>query len=219
LKKIILAITIAFFLLPFASISQTKPKTCTQFKKISCPEKLWAIQHIFVAKKAWRITQYVRLLTDSIQKTNTLDGDANGGQVDAFRHAFWMASLSQKMRWRKAYRLGKAHEKGNYLDYKKHRMEDGSFPDKISSTMDLWNNEVGLQIAKTYAEISSDSLQRIVVEYILNGKMKIVKKNAKAQYLDINGDIIENELLKGKWENAKVLTNSADIIKTKPKFD
>ena len=46
----------------------------------------------------------------------------------------------------KAYRLGKAHEKGNYLDYKKHRLEEGSIPDKISSDMDLCNNLKGIEI-------------------------------------------------------------------------
>ena len=137
-----------------------------------------------------------------------MDGDANGGKVDAFRHAFWMTLLSQKMRWRKAYRLGKAHEKGNYLDYKKHCLEDGAFPDKVSSDMDLWNNNIGLQIGATNKGISSDSLKSIVIEHIRNGKMKIIKKNIQGQFLDINENIIESDSLKGKWENQKILINS-----------
>jgi len=208
LKKPILAIIVVFLFHPLALISQPKTTTCQQFKKLSRPEKCWVIKHIFVAKKAWKITQYVRLQTDSIQKTNILDGDANGGKVDAFRHAFWMASLSQKIRWRKAYRLGKAHEKGNYIDYKKHRLEDGTFPDKVSSDMDLWNNNIGLQIGKTNKGISSDSLKNIVIEYIQNGKMKIIKKNIQGQFINFEGNIIENDSLKGKWENQKVLVNS-----------
>jgi hypothetical protein len=208
LKKTILAIIVVFLFHPLVLISQSKTTTCQQFKKLSRPEKCWVIKHIFVAKKAWKITQYVRLQTDSIQKTSMLDGDANGGKVDAFRHAFWMASLSQKMRWRKAYRLGKAHEKGNYLDYKKHRLEDGTFPDKVSSDMDLWNNNIGLQIGKANKGISSDSLKNIVIEYIHNGKMKIIKKNIQGQFINFEGNIIENDSLKGKWENQKVLVNS-----------
>lgn len=208
MRKITLAIIILFISHPLFLISQTKTTAWKQFKNISCPEKCWTIKHIFVAKKAWRITQYVRLQTDSIQKTKILDGDANGGKVDAFRHAFWMASLAQKMKWRKAYRLGKAHEKGNYIDYKKHRKEDGTFPDKISSTMDLWNNDIGLEIGKTNRNISSDSLKHIVIDYILSGKMKVIKKNKQGQFLDNNGNIIHNDSLKGKWENQKVLINS-----------
>jgi len=208
LKNTFLTIVIVFLLYPLASTGQTKTSDWQSYKKLSCPEKCWVLKHLFVAKKAWRITQFVRLQTDSIQKTSILDGDANGGEVDAFRHAFWMASLSQKMRWRKAYRLGKAHEKGNYLDYKKHRLEDGTFPDKISSEMDIWNNDIGLQIGKTYPAIASDSLKIIVIEHIIKGKMKVIKKNKQGQFLDEKGNIIQNETLKGKWENQKVLINS-----------
>jgi hypothetical protein len=208
LKKILSVVIFTFILQPFFVISQTKTSAWQQFKKLSCPEKCWVMKHIFVAKKAGRITQYVRLQTDSIQKTNILDGDANGGKVDAFRHAFWMASLAQKMKWRKAYRLGKAHEKGNYSDYKRHRKEDGTFPDKISSTMDLWNNDIGLEIGKTTRNSSSDSLKRIVIDYILSGKMKVIKKNKQGQFIDNNGNIIDNDSLKGKWENQKVLIDS-----------
>ena len=99
LIKSIFTISISCLLFSSSVVCQTNTSVCKQFKRISSPEKCWVINHIFVAKKAWRITQYVRLQTDSIQKTNMLDGDANGGQVDAFRHAFWMASLSQKMNW------------------------------------------------------------------------------------------------------------------------
>ncbi len=193
---------------PLILVSQIKATVCQQYKKLSRPEKWWVIKHIFVAKKAWRITQYVRLQVDSIQRASVLDGDANGGEVDAFRHAFWMASLSQKMNWRKAYRLGEAHEKGNYLDYKKHRLEDGTFPDKVSSDMDLWNNNIGLQIGKKNRNIKSDSLRSIVIEYICNGKMKVIKKNRQGQFIDFEGTVLENDSLKGKWENRKTLVNS-----------
>ncbi|MFZ4740807.1 MAG: hypothetical protein ACOYLE_06550, partial [Bacteroidales bacterium] len=96
----------------------------------------------------------------------------------------------------------------NYIDYKKHRKEDGTFPDKISSTMDLWNNDIGLEIGKINRNISSDSLKHIVIDYILSGKMKVIKKNKQGQFLDNNGNIIYNDSLKGKWENQKVLINS-----------
>jgi len=43
-----------------------------------------------------------------------LDGDASGGQVDAFRHAYWMARLHQEIGKRAAFSLGKSHEKENW---------------------------------------------------------------------------------------------------------
>ena len=206
-----------FFLLlliiPFSGIrSQDKTSAFHQFWKVSRYEKCWAIKHLFIANKAWKITKYVRLVTDSIAKSGKLDGDADGGQVDAFRHAFWMAMLSQNMRSKKALRLGIAHEKDDYLSYKKRRKEEGSLPDKISSDMDLFNNnigiEIGIEIKNNKKTISTDSLKQIVIKYILNGKMKVIKKNKKGEFLDADNNVINKETLIGKWENNKVLVNS-----------
>ena len=179
-----------------------------QFKKLSKPEKCWVISHPFVARKALHFTQIARKQTDSIQHNPMLDGDANGGGVDAFRHAYWMALLTQNIGWRKAYRLGKAHEKGNYLDYKKHRMEDGSLPDKAAGDMDIWNNNAGINISRNYCGISADSLKSIVIANILQGKMKVIRKNSMGEFLDIRFQLIPTDSLMGKWDNLKVLDNS-----------
>ena len=71
------------------------------FCKLSGPEKAWVIFHPFIAKKTWKITEQARMETKSLLLDPRLDGDEDGGQLDAFRHAFWMASLSQKICWRK----------------------------------------------------------------------------------------------------------------------
>ena len=49
-----------------------------KFKELSRPEKYWVFKHPFVAKKAWRITQEVIKVTDSVAYINTLDHDRNG---------------------------------------------------------------------------------------------------------------------------------------------
>ncbi|MDF1673085.1 MAG: hypothetical protein P1U41_06245, partial [Vicingaceae bacterium] len=120
-----------FLLVVFCSnglvFSQSKFKS---FKKLSCPEKWWVIWHPFVAKKAFNVSQLARQKTDSIKQNKILKGNGSGGQVDAFRHTFWMAKLTNEIGWRRAEKLGKAHEKGNYKDYKKRRLEDGVVPDK-----------------------------------------------------------------------------------------
>ncbi len=198
---------------PFAGIkSQNNVSAFHQFWSVSRYERCWAVKHVFVANKAWKITKYVRLVTDSVSKSNVLDGDIDGGQVDAFRHAFWMAMLIQNMYWKKAFRLGIAHEKGNFLDFKKHLKEEGKFPDKISTDMDLYNNnigiEIGLEIVKKSPSISADSIKQIVISYILKGKMKIIKKNKNGEFLDANNNVISRESLVGKWENDKVLVIS-----------
>ena len=199
--------------IPFTGIkSQNKASAFKQFWNVSRYEKCWALKHIFVAGKAWKITKYVRQVSDSLAKSNILDGDADGGQVDAFRHAFWMALLSQNMSSKKALQLGIAHEKGNYLDYKKHRKEEGSLPDKISSDMDLYNNNIGIDIGIVIKNntntIKPDSLKQIIINNILNGKMMVIKKNKKGEFLDVDNNVIKTEFLVGKWKNNKVLVPS-----------
>ena len=63
------------------------------FFELSGPKKTWVLLHPFKATKALKISHEARSVSDSIKTTNLLDGDAAGGQVDAFRHAYWMARL------------------------------------------------------------------------------------------------------------------------------
>jgi hypothetical protein len=157
--------------------AQDKDDGKVNVSSLSRPEKWWAVTHIFVAFKAKKISSYSLYLTDSLKQDSNLDGDASGGQVDAFRHAVWMALLTKNMRWKKAWRLGKAHEKGNYLQYKKGKLEDGFPPDKVSSDMDFWNNDVGISITKNNKTLSDSAIVSTVIEKILSGEMKIIYKN------------------------------------------
>ncbi len=177
--------------------------------KISCPEKWWVIFHPFIAKKTYQITRYVRSVADSVKKTNILDGDINGGQVDAFKHSYWMATLSQNIKWKKALKLGKAHEKGNYKSHKKGiRKGIKETHDKISSEMDMWNNHRGIKIGGKYEESSRIVIKQIVIDSIQAGVMRIIKKNSSGKYLDCEGNIIPPDSLNGKWENNKCLVPS-----------
>ncbi|QNM84983.1 hypothetical protein H9W90_12385 [Polaribacter pectinis] len=178
------------------------------FFKLSGPIKTWVLFHPFKAKKSLKISNETNKVADSIRKTNLLDGDAAGGQVDAFRHAYWMARLRQEMGKRSARSLGKAHEKDNYLTYKKRKLEDGVVPDEISSEMDLHNNDEGLKLIKRRSKTSRESLIYKIVNAIKEGKMKIIKKDKKGNFLTCDGKIIPKESLKGKWKNNKCLVNS-----------
>lgn len=200
-SKIVL---MAFFTLMILDLSAQESKV-KKFRKLSCPEKCWVVCHPFVAKKALKITEEARKVTKTVMQERLLKGNGNSGQVDAFRHTFWMASLTQQIGWRKAKRLGKAHEKGNYRDYKKNRLEDGIVPDKVSSDMDLFNNEVGIKIGKNSSELA---LKNLVIEVVLQGKCKIIKKDKTGNFLDCEGEIITIEELKEKWENEKCLVGS-----------
>src|SRR5437763_1189417 len=128
-------------LIILTQLSAAQQSPSNEFGKVSCPEKWWAFTHPFIACKAYKLSVKAMEATKEMMKDSTIDHDSNGGQLDAFRHSYWMALLSQKISPRKAKRLGKAHEKGDYLNFKKHRLEDGLLPDSMASVMDLCNND------------------------------------------------------------------------------
>ncbi len=179
-----------------------------KLKKLSPSKRTWVLFHPFKAKKAQIISKEANRIADSIKKSPLLDNDASGGQVDAFRHAFWMANLRQGIGKNAARSLGKAHEKENYRTYKKNKLEDGVVPDKISSTMDLFNNEVGLSLTKKGVKTSKKGLIYKVINAIKQGKLKVIKKDSKGDFLTCDGKLIPKESLKGKWKNNKCLVNS-----------
>jgi len=183
------------------------------FFQLSRPAKKWVLMHPLKAKKALRISLEAQRISDSIQKTKLLDGDASGGQVDAFRHAFWMARLHQEIGKSAARSLGKAHEKENFITFKKGKLEDGTLPDEISSKMDLWNNEQGLKLIQKGSTVPKNGLIFRVVNAIKVGKMKIIKKDRKGNFLTCDGTTIPENELRDKWKNKKCLILSNKAVK------
>jgi len=179
-----------------------------KFKKLSPSKRMWVLFHPFKAKKAEIISKEAYRVADSIKNSPLLDGDASGGQIDAFRHAFWMARLRQTIGEKAARSLGKAHEKENYRTYRKNKLEDGTIPDKIATTMDLFNNEVGIYLGKNKNKAAKTGLIYKVINAIHSGKLKVIKKDNNGNFLTCNNIIISKESLKGKWKNNKCLVNS-----------
>ena len=203
MNKLCLLFFIVFFYIN--SYSQSKS---TKFFKLSSPEKCWVFFHPFKAKKALTISQDALKISDSIGRIGQIGKDLNGGRLDAFKHSYWMASLAQNIGFKSSLKLGLAHEKGNYKTFKKNRLEDGYLPDKISSDMDIYNNGMGIEIIKKNKSFSKYDLIEEVILNIQLGKMKIVKKDDKGNFLNCLGKIIPLNSLEGKWENDKCLTTS-----------
>jgi hypothetical protein len=179
-----------------------------KFFALRSPEKIWIIKHPFISRKAYKITQEVQRISNEMIKDTTLDGDYSGGQVDAFRHAFWMANLTIKIGESKARSLGIAHEKSNRIDYEKRKPEEQFIPDSISSAMDLQNNEAGIEIGKENKNFTQSELIEIVKKSIQNGKLVVIKKDKKRNFLDWEGNIIDDKKWQGKWYNPKILVPS-----------
>ena len=170
--------------------------------KLSGPELSWVIVHPLIAVKAKRLSKRALFVTDSIEKLGLLK-DRSGGQLDAFKHAFWMALLAQNIKPKKAYKLGKAHEKYNYNRARKGK----GGGDQAASNMDLWNNDVGIKLGSENDNISESALIELVINAIRKGKMKIIRKNLNGDSLDCDGQLIDKSTLK-TWVNKRCLVAS-----------
>lgn len=156
-----------------------------------------------------RITAEVLAVVDSIKRTGVIGTDINGGKLDAFRHAYWMISLTDGIGKRRALKLGKAHERGNYREFKKHRLEDAILPDSVSCLMDLKNNRVGAE-SIGYCNMFNGAVdyQRIILNVLEEGRLSIIKKDKQGNYLYCDGTFIDTNEWKGKWNIPKCLVAS-----------
>lgn len=203
-------VPVIFLLLLSAHVLSAGEKM-REWKKLSRPEKIWTALHPHKAKLVYKCALRARTVTDSLEKNGVIT-DGNGGQLDAFRHAYWSALMMQHFSEHTVRRVGENHEKGNYIDFRKGRLEEGDRSDSLASVMDLRNNESGIEIAKLYASNKSGSLIQIIIEQIWNGKLCILKKDAFGNYLNAKGEIINVEDYKNKWYIPKCIVSSDAVL-------
>ncbi len=197
-----------FFFITSISFCQEKEGLIRGFCKVSFPEKIWAISHPFVARKAWRISKQALSLTAQIKKDSLFDGDEDGGQVDAFRHTFWMAKLAQNIHPRKAWKLGMAHEKAGWIAFKKGTNSENSIHDAAAKEMDLRNNKIGIELGKAHKLYNDSMLITEVKKAISEGKVWKIAKNKNKESLDCDGNILPKEEYMNTWENKRCIVRS-----------
>lgn len=192
-------LVIGLILLPFTV--SAKPGVAEAFWKLSRPEKGWVLAHPFKAKRAFHVTQQVRHTTDSLYRLQLPDTFRHGGRIDAFRHSYWMAMLTQRIGERPSRKLGRCHERGNRIKYRKGKTEDGYIQDATACEMDLHNNEQGIRLALEHPNEGRDGMARECLKAIRSGKMKILFINADGAYCDCDGKPV-NMVRKGmdKWK-------------------
>jgi len=188
--------------------SKAQKSTLKKFLKLHLPEKIWVLSHPFVAGKANIISENAYKIAEEKLSDPDLDGDGSGGQVDAFRHALWMAMLTQEIGAWRARRLGIAHEKSNETDFKNKTLEEGFLPNFVSCQMDLQNNELGIDIAKKNKTCTQTELIEIVKKKVIEGQAVKIKKNKNREFLDSQGKIIPKQNYLGKWYSPKTLVRS-----------
>lgn len=155
-----------------------------------------------------KVTSEVLSVVDTIKKSGLIGTDIAGGKMDAFKHAYWMASLSLELGKKKALALGRAHEKGNYLQYKKHTLEDSILPDSVSSEMDMRNNIVGAGFYGNCRTYRKNDVQAIILRKLNNGELSIIKKDSEGHYVYCDGTPINMSDWQGKWNIPKCLVAS-----------
>ncbi len=171
-------------------------------------EKCWAFTHPFAALKVKKIYKKCKPIYEEVAKMNMLDHFQNGGKLDAFRHAFFMAAFAQKIKTKKLRKLGIAHEKGNYAHFLKNIKEDGELADSLSTVMDLKNNELGFRTGNGNKKTDLHNLKSLVIEEIKKGEAVYLKRNVSGHYLNCEGEIIVLENFQNKWLIPKCLTKT-----------
>ncbi len=179
-----------------------------KFKNLSKYEKKWALAHPFASIKVKKYTQQCRNIVAEISKTGALDTFTNGGKIDAFRHTYTMAVLAQHIKTKKLRKLGVAHEKGNYLQFKNKTINEGEIPDSLSCEMDLKNNEIGFEIGKDNKHVSGFDLTKLVIQKINCGDCYIIKRNENGEYVKCDGSILKLAYWQGIWALPKCLVKS-----------
>jgi hypothetical protein len=93
--------------------------------------------------------------------------DRNDDHNDAFRHAYWNALMADEYGDEWAHDYGTAHERipGN---------------NAAREAMDLYNNEVGRQIAQENPDASREDLARLVAQAVDDGRMVVVAPDGQS---------------------------------------
>jgi len=178
---------------------------------LSISERVWVTFHAFKAKNAYLISLEAEKVTDSIKEENSIGVDISGGKLDAFKHSYWMARLTQDLGKNAANSLGEAHEKGNYETYQKRKLEDGFLPDKPSSDMDLFNNQIGIKVGAAFKKAPKKVLIQKLLDSLEKGKLRILSKDKLGNFLDCQHKKIPLDSLKNKWDTKKCLVPSDQI--------
>lgn len=211
-RATIISSTALIAVLTMAIITTTHTEAYAQFMEsyheLSKPEQKWVKRHPWAAFRTHAIPDTVKAEAKRRLKDKELDGDLEGGMVDAFKHTLWMALTAQKIGFEKAILLGQAHEDGNRLEFESDPTRKKTPQDSIASRMDMLNNIVGARIGVDNPDASFNTLADIVQRYVIEGKCWKISKKGKNTYLDADGNPINIHAYDNIWAIPKILITS-----------
>lgn len=180
-----------------------------RYRQLAKAEKRWVRCHLLVAKRAMQCTRLTEHLYEQAKKDSLITGLENGGKPDAFRHALWMALLTQQIGAKKALKLGIAHEKANFEFFLKKKNEYGELPDSVGSVMDVLNNQKGADLGLQYSKDSAQTMVQVVMRSLTNGELCMMKTDQSGRFLTCDNQPINMEKYSGQWNIPKCLVSSA----------
>ena len=168
----------------------------------------WSFLYPLKVKKTIRTVKKTLNEVENVKNDSITDNDNNGGQLDAFKHAYFMALLTKNIGFKPAKKFGIAYEITNYKTYKKSKKKNNNlnYYDYKSCLMDYLNNNVGLTIGITYKNLNEDDIKKVVLDYLFSGKLYILLKDDYNNFLDCNNCIID--ISKNDWFTNKCLVPS-----------
>lgn len=201
--RLITSVLFLFIFCKQEALSQNK-----RWNDLGKAEKIWILLHPFSVHKAKKLTVLSVHQTDSIQKEIQFPNSKSGGRLDALRHTYWMALISNNIGPKRASWLGKAHEKKGVDDFNNKSQEEGNIPDKANYEMDTYNNALGVKIGQSCFKCTNEKLLETAYEALIKGECKIIKQNQNGLFLDVDGKEINPSEWQGKWENKRTLVRS-----------
>ena len=200
MKKFLIIFTVSLFTPIFLS-SQNFEKI---YESMKTKDKIWCLNNLSSVLIAKEISEEVMFTMDSLNQISYLGGNSEGGVFDAFRHIYWMYSLSNEIGPKKAKRIGEIYE--NYGEYMFNNSYMSGY-DSVGRVMDLFNNDIGISLSKE--KIPYSLIFNEIDNILRDGRAKVVKKNDLGESLDIDGNVIQDTIWKQTWQNNRILINSS----------
>jgi len=181
-----------------------KPKT-------SRYEFWWGVAHPFASIKVKKAYKKASPFYEANDTKLQLDTFTHDGKLDAFRHVYYMAAFAQKVKAKKLVKLGKAHEKTNYLHFKRNKDKAVLVADSMSCVMDLMNNDLGIKLGQENKKLSLEELKVKVIQLIKADGVYYILRDNNGDFIDCNNKPIDLKAYTGKWFVPKCLMGYKDM--------
>jgi hypothetical protein len=127
-------------------------------------------------------TNAVRFSTRSPQDGGSVlsfGANKEGGQVNAFRHTLWQATIASEFGESRAAQIGNVHESNPFANLSKTTFKNSADAD---GTVDLLNNQIGRDLAKANPGLNMKDLSLKILDTFLNDALWTSQKGEDGSF-------------------------------------